>query len=287
MKRIWDRWVAYTSREEDSLPLAMVRVFAPLVIVMDLLQGARLGLIPLLWRDYDHGGLSRFTGSNALIDNIDPYMGGPVTVWISIGSLLMASLGVATRPMLLVGLLAYSQIGHLYPPGDRAIDRLLRTVFLILLFSGSHQRLSLMRWLRKIPTVKTIAAWPGDLIRFILILVYLSAGLHKLGSSAPGWLLPTKTPELYKILTDPMAGTLNATFWQDYFWIFRPFGWGTILLELTPLLILTRWGPWWACFGLLMHLGIAATMTLGAFSWGMLSLYPLLFAPWIIRAGQR
>ena len=31
--------------------------------------------------------------------------------------------------------------------------------------------------------------------------------------------------------------------------------------------------------GALMHLGIALTMTLGMFSWGMLALYPILLAP--------
>ena len=42
-----------------------------------------------------------------------------------------ASTGVAARPALLIGVLAYAQAGHLYAPGDRGIDRILRTVLLI------------------------------------------------------------------------------------------------------------------------------------------------------------
>ena len=39
----------------------------------------------------------------------------------------------STMVLIVFGALAYAQLGHLYPPGDRAIDRILRTALLILL----------------------------------------------------------------------------------------------------------------------------------------------------------
>ncbi len=275
-------WHDLTAREEDPLPLALIRVLAPLVIVLDLLQVARLGLVTAYFRTAEAGGLSRFSGSRAFVDDLSPLWGGPVTWLLCVLSLSLASLGVAVRPALAVGLLTYAQLGHLYPPGDRAIDRLLRTVLLILIFSASHRRLSLWQHLRGIPAAVRIPAWPADLIRYILVLMYLGAGIHKLGSD-PGWLNPDKPNPIYRILTDPLAGRLSPVTFESWRWTAYALSVGTIVLECSALLILTRHAPRWAVLGATMHLGIAATMHLGMFSWGMLSLYPLLFAPWIIR----
>ena len=80
---------------------------------------------------------------------------------------------------MLVGLLGLAQPGHL--------DPLVRTTLLVLLVSGSHHRLSVVRWLQKAIPVRQTAAWPADLLRFWLVLVYLSVGLNKLGA-APVWI---------------------------------------------------------------------------------------------------
>lgn len=279
--KIWRWWHDHTSRQEDPLPLALIRVLVPLVVVLDLLQVARLGLVTTYWRTADAGGLSRFSGKHAVVDALSPLWGGPLTWLVCVSSMTLASLGVATRPALLLGLLAYAQLGHLYPPGDRGIDRLLRTVLLVLLFSGAHRRLSLWQHLRKIPFAPRVPAWPSGLIRFILVLMYLGAGLHKLGSDL-GWLDPSKPNPVYRIIADPLAGKLDPVTFEDWHWVGYAFSVGTIALECSALLILTRHAPRWAVLGVAMHLGIAATMHLGMFSWGMLSLYPLLFAPWIV-----
>lgn len=286
MTRLWRWWVERCKRRTDPLPLAMTRVLVCAVIVIDLLRGWALGLAPWMWRPYENGGLSTFRSPFAIIDDIDPVNGGPALMWVSIVSLTFSALGVATRPALLVGLLAYSQIGHLYPPGDRGVDRLLRTVMLILLFSGAHKRLSLVRWWRSEPRVTEVPAWPADLIAFILVLVYLSAGFHKVGAN-PRWIVPSNNPPLFKILTDPLAAWLQPDNWDHVLWLFQMGSWYTILLECSAFLILTRWRPYWAVGGAAMHLGIATFMVLGMFSWGMLSLYPVLFAPWIIAYANR
>ena len=282
MRRLWQRWVAYTGREEDSLPMALVRILVPVAIIIDLLRVAQLGMVTAYWRTAADGGLSRFSGGNAFIDDLSPLWGGPTAWLVSVIALLLAALGIATRPALIVALVAYSQLGHLYPPGDRAIDRLLRTVLLILIFSGAHRRLSLWQRLRSIPAAVRIPAWPADLIRYILVLMYLGAGFHKIGSD-PGWLNPDRPNPIYRILTDPMAGRLNPETFARWEGAAYALSLGTIVLECSAFLLLTRYAPRWAVLGAIMHLSIAATMHLGMFSWGMLALYPLLFAPWIIR----
>ena len=90
---------------------------------------------------------------------------------------------------------------------------------------------------------------------------------------------------MYRILVDPISGrfdpaTLSGEVWGGALYFV---GLATLLLECSAPLILTRWMPWWAVGGALMHLGIITTMCLGYFGWGMLSLYPLLLTPWILR----
>ena len=43
----------------------------------------------------------------------------------------LITIGRWMRPAIIVGVLAYAQLGHLFPPGDRAIDRIVRCGLLI------------------------------------------------------------------------------------------------------------------------------------------------------------
>jgi hypothetical protein len=70
-------------------------------------------------------------------------------------------------------------------------------------------------------------------------------------------------------------------------WLWRIGGWLTIGLELASPLLLTRFRHFWAVGGILMHLGIALTMDLGMFSWGMLSMYLVVLSPWVVRVLDR
>ena len=100
-------------------------------------------------------------------------------------------------------------------------------------------------------------------------------------------------PQLYKIMTDPMAARLDAnnpmlrTLWP----LFRVGSMGTVVWEVASPLLLTRWAHFYGIIGVAMHVGIAVGMKLGMFSYGMLSLYPVVMAPWLIpwidRAEQK
>lgn len=264
----WERWVRFTDRRIDARPLILVRVFVPLCVFGDLLDLVIRGAASAVLVSRPLGGVND-THSPQLWFDPDTWWVGPF-LWLGcMVTMPLISLGIWTRPAIVAGLVFTSQFGHLFQPGDRGIDRLLRTALLILLFSEVT---------RKRPPAR-VRAWPVDLIVFLLVLVYLAAGFAKVGGSE-GWFYLGLQPELYRILADPLAGRLDADFWVAWPLPFRVGSWATMVLEMTPFLLLSRFRPYWALFGAFMHLGIAAWMHLGMFSYGMLAFYPLLFSPW-------
>lgn len=278
--RLWRWWVAFTSRKTDARPLAIVRVALPAILLVDLLRVAQIGNVLHYYRPYVAGGVNVQQDDMFILDDLlGNDWGGPVAWLVTVLCMPLISLGVATRPALLIGAFFYGQTGHCYPAGDRAIDRLVRTIFLILLFSGAHRRFALGA--KRVAT--RINAWPEDLIKWILVMMYTSAGVSKL-MQQPRWLSTEGVPVLYRIMTDPMAAWLDPVIAQPFYPLFRVGGWATIALECVAVLLMTRLGRYWAILGAGMHLGIATFMNLGMFSWAMLALYPVLFAPWLCRA---
>ena len=277
----WARWVAFTERSVDARMLGLLRVLCCGAVVLDLLHVAGLGLADDLYLPYEHGGINAHPDAAAWVHERLGPRGGLWAYGAAVISLGLAALGLFTRPALLVGILAYAQIGHLYNPGDRGVDRILRTVLLILVFSGAHRRFALGLRLRPALRQDLVPAWPADLIRWLMVMVYLSAGIAKL-MDQPDWLgLPT-LPVPYRIMTDPMAAHLDPVAllpWRPL-WLFM--GWATIAVELSsPLILSRRWSRWWSLAALPMHLGIALSMDLGMFSYGMMSLHLLLLWPWL------
>jgi hypothetical protein len=271
MSRLWTRWVDHCGRLEDSRALGLVRIGVAACILLDLLRVAWLGLVPQLFRLYSDGGINKHVDSALVVDAWLGIHTGPVLFGLTVLCMLLVMLGRWTVPAILIGVLAYAQLGHLYPPGDRGIDRILRTTLLILMFSQSHRRISL----DPRPMAIRMSAWPKDLIRFLLVMVYLSAGTSKLMTTM-AWVEVRPWPVLYRIMTDPLSGHISpeAALWAMP--LFHLGSWATVLLECSSPLLLTRWRRHWALLGVGMHLGIAATMELGMFSWGMLALYPVL-----------
>jgi hypothetical protein len=272
--RLWTRWVELCGRREAVLPLALTRIALAGVLLADLLRIAQLGLVGSLWRPFEHGGLGGRYTSSALLDDAAAWA-GPATWGLNVLALVLVILGIGTRPALVVAVLTNAQLGHLYPAGDRAIDRLIRTVFLVLALSGSHRGLTVL--VRDARTL--VSTVPAMLIRVLLVVVYTCAGVGKAVSGA--WLTWAKYPALYRIVADPTAGTLDSMQVLALRPLFQVAGWLTVGWEVSAFLLLTRWAPWWGIGGVLMHLGIFSMMDLGMFSWGMLAMYPLVFSRWI------
>ena len=276
---IWRRWADHCNRPTDTRVYAAMRIGLAALVLGDIAHLYALGVADEVYHTFQHGGLSAFAGKTDVLGGIHPDAGMAALGFLVLCMLCVAT-GVATRPALLAGVLTYAALGSLYPPGDRGIDRIVRSAMLLLIFSGSHLRWSLWRHIRGCAPVLHSPAWPADMTRWLLVVIYLSAGVGKLGHSA--WLSWSGPPELYTILTDPLAGRLDAVWWHGLWWPFWVGGLVTIVLEVSsPLLLWKRIAPWWGLGGVGLHLGIAATMGLGIFPWGMLALYPAVFAEWL------
>lgn len=278
---IWRWWLRRCERLVDARVLALVRVLLCLCVLLDLLRIAQLGLVDDFYRLYEHGGINAHPDSTLrIVDWLGPDA-GIAAYWGCVGLFALGALGLATRPALLAAVLLYAQVGHLYNPGDRGIDRIVRTVLLILVFSQAHRRLAL--WLRLRPGGRRdwIPAWPMDLVRWLMVMVYLSAGIAKL-MQRPDWLGWSKNPVAYRIMTDPMAAWFDPELAHRAWPLWVAAAWATILVELSSPLILTRWARWWSLAALPMHAGIAFFMDLGMFSYAMVSLHLLLLYPWLL-----
>ena len=268
--RAWRWWTERCDRPVDPRPLAATRILLGMCLLFDLFQVLRLGIAQDIFRLGKYGGLTAFHDPHLVIHNWWGADAGLIAMGITAACAVMIISGFGARLAILLGVLAYAQLGHHFPPGDRGVDRIIRTGLLVILFSGA-----VGPWWRL--KGKTMPGWPVDLLKFILVMIYLSAGLAKL-IQQPGWVSMSAEPPLLRILADPLSGRIDPVFWNDYPWLFRMGSWATIALELSSVLIFTRWCRIWACFGIAMHVGIFATMHLGMFSLGMLSLYPVLLA---------
>lgn len=130
-------------------------------------------------------------------------------------------------------------------------------------------------------------AWPVDLIRWLLVMVYLGAGLAKLFPRPMNWLSPSHSSVTYRIVTYPALSNGDPQFWWDWKWTMYALDVATIVVELLPILILTRWRKWWGLLGAPIHIGILFFMNIDTFALLMLGLYPLIFDEWIIMALDR
>ena len=108
-------------------------------------------------------------------------------------------------------------------------------------------------------------------------LVYLCAGVAKVVRDKEWWAWSTEPP-LATILADPLVGTLDPVLASRLAVPLYVLGVLTIGLECTGFLLLTRSRRAWGVVAAVMHVGIAFTLDIGAFSAGVLALYPMVLA---------
>ena len=281
---VWERWVDRCHRPVDARPLALVRILVAAVILVDQLDLAFRGLLWACYRHFDYGGITTFHDPHYIVDTALGEWSG-VALWgVVVLCMSCVLTGVLFRPATLLGVLAYAQMGHLFPGGDRAIDRILRTTLLILMFSGCERCWSLSRKPRAI----TLPAWSQSMLRWFMALVYMNTGWAKFHPIPGRWLDVSGDAELYQILVDPMSSTLDPEWWAPAMPLFHVAGVTVPIMEILAFLILIpKTRQYWAVWGAMMHLGIAATMSLGVFSWGMLALYPVMMTEWLIKGLDR
>jgi hypothetical protein len=303
IRRAWNAWVELWDRREAPTSLALTRILVAAVMLADLLQAYSYGLVEVVWAPPPDGLAWGMTGSKAAA--LARWFGASVDtgwmVWSAAATAaVLAIAGVATRLSLLVLALCWAQLGHFAADSDRGIDFMMRAVVLVLVFSPSHACWSVDAWVRRKmgrPFPKLVPAWPRYLIFAQLIWIYFSAGHNKTDKA---WGPVENFEALGNILTDPHFGRFDPSWVETLFPLLQLATFATMVFELTsPVMILITWWHstrdrpgllrrisnlirlrWvWIATGLSFHVGIAVTMRLGIFPWGMIAMYPVLFHP--------
>jgi len=297
-------WIDLWDREEPATALAALRVSISAALLLDLLTVGRLGLVQLLWSPKEGGGLLNPLARDAvplLYQWLPPEPWAATAIHVAFCVLALAfGAGLFTRLSGLLLVLLYAQVAALFPFGDRGIDLLLRNALVILLFSRCGAAWSLDA-LRRTGSLRgdgaPVPAWPRHLLILQLSVVYFMAGVQKI---APSWWPMGGFEALYLVYQNPAVSRWPFEWVASWAPVTRLATAATLLFEwsawILPLLYwfrATRERPgrlraWanrlklrsaWVFVGVLLHLGIALTMQLGLFPYGMLALYPAFFHP--------
>ena len=303
MTRAWRAWVALWDRREDATALALVRIGVAAVLLYDLAMVWHLGLIDALWAappdGYAHpydGWATRWLGR------------GPdaaYALWLAATvSLAAIAAGALTPIACAVFVLVSAQLGHLGADGDRGLEMMLLLAVGILACSRCNARWSIdalvLRRLGR-PIARDAPAWPRYLLMAQLVWIYFSGGTNKSGAE---WGPLGGFAALGNILSDPHFARFDPSWLTAAHPLTRLLTAATMAFELTaPIYLLLHYHAatpdrggrlrrlgarlrlrWiWLAVGATFHLGIALTMTMGIFPWGMLALYPALLLPRDLR----
>ena len=307
MIALLERWVAFWDRREAPTSLAWTRILLGSVLLVDLLQVKYVGAVELLWSAPPLGMAWGATGELLPLTARWPGATPQTAEWlwgIALVSTVLFVFGAFYRVSAVLLALALGQRGRFEPDGD-AIDQLFRIAIPILALSSANATCSVDAWWRirrSRPYPERVPAWPRYLLMLQLLWVYFSAA-HNRGDSA--WYPSGGFAAVSNVMSDPhFARFAPGTFRSVYH--FTQLGTAaTMLFEgSAPLMLLWLWLDsaakaetrprggklgstvrklhlrWvWMALGTTLHLGIAITMQLGIFPFGMLALYPLFVHP--------
>lgn len=305
------RWIAFWDRREAPTSLALVRIFVGAAVLADLLIAWQLDLVPDIWVPPPLGLGYGATGSR-LPWSVSWFGTSPTAIlgiWLwAVLSALMLATGTLTRVAGWSLAFASAQLSLISPNADRGIDDLLRIAAALLGLSGAGARWSVDAWVRgalRRPPVEQVPAWPRYLLLVQLLWVYASAVQHR---GDEDWWPHGGLSALGKILSDPHLSRVPPGWLEPVYPLTKLGTFATMLFELSaPLVLLWTWYErtprwpgklrrwvvllrvrWvWIGVGISFHLGIALSMRLGMFPFGMLALYPALLHPDEIGAGLR
>ena len=291
----WRAWVDWMDREEDALSLAVVRIVCGLTVAFHLLHLVYVGAPRLIWVEADLGG---FRDLDSPLVNA---LGGatPDTLaWLIPATVVAAftmAAGLATRLAVFLTWLGFRALADLNAHAGGSYDELLLNILFLLLLSGCGGRLSVdarLGWARS-----TIPAWPRYVLIFQLAWMYFATALQKVSIHWVPW---GDLDALWYILQQPTWQRRSMTWLAPLHPLTRAATLLTWCFEVSaPLLPLAIWyrgtrtragrlRAWlnrldwrtkYLTVGVGMHLGIEATMEVGAFTFATAALYAACLHP--------
>ncbi len=289
------RWVAFWDRREAPTSLAITRIFVGLVLLADLLQAKYAHAVETAW------AAPPFGIAWGALNTPQPFVARcfgatPQTAealwWLAVLCSVLFLFGALYRVAAVLLSVILIQLGRFEPDTD-AIDQLLRIVVPILALSGAHACFSVTAWWarkRARPVLERVPAWPRYLLILQLLWMYFSAAHNR---SDAAWYPWGGFSAVSNVLGDPHFARFAPGTFRGAYRLTQLGTAATMLFEgSAPLMLLWLWRGWrvrwvWLALGAALHLGIAITMQLGIFPFGMLALYPIFFAPEEFRKGLR
>lgn len=301
-----ERWVRFWDRREAPYSLALVRLLLGSTLLFDLCQAGYFNVVSLLFAPTPRGAGWDASGLPApFVMRVFGASEGTAygLWWFAVLACVLFTLGAAYRLTSVALVFAMIEVEACQPVRD-GIDALLHIVLAVLAVSGAGEAWSVDAWLRKRrgKEPRAIPAWPRYLLFLQVIWVYVSAG-HQRGHT---WGPFGGFSAVGDVLGDPHF----ARFAPGSLALFYPLAClGTLLTMAfevsSPLILLWTWLEhrpsrggrfgdlarrfhlrWvWLAVGASLHAGIALTMNLGMFPYGMLALYPVFFRPDEVSSG--
>lgn len=304
---MWRTWVGLWSHEERPTVLAIVRILLSLVVLSDFLTLDHLGLTEVLFTPQEVGGFPDVADRVPVPELYRWFTPDPSVAraawWGVVGAIGAFGLGFLTPLSGAVFVLLSAQLAQVLPLGDRGIDMMIRNVVCILCLSGCGRVWGVDA--RLFGRLDRAPAWPRHLLVLQIAAMYFLAGIQK---TALSWTPLGGYSALFLVLQDPSIARHDFGWLREVYPLTQLASFATVCFEYTACLVplvywfrVTRTRPgrlraWfnthrplraWLVVGVLLHLGIAATMALGIFPWAMLALYPAFFHPDALHAGRR
>lgn len=196
-------------------------------------------------------------------------------VWAAgvVGLLMLGWGGRLARPGLLLWLAASWLLLAAEAFNIKAYDRVITWIGLALFFAPISER-------------GLTQAWRSPFARWVMILFYMalygSTGWLKALEGSTWW---TGDVLAWHLVDHWFGGSSLGAWVSGQRWVYLPMQWFTVIFEVGfPLaVLLRRLNPIWLLAGILLHLGIWATMNVGPFSFVALAGYPVLLHPEVAR----
>lgn len=205
------------------------------------------------------------------------------TAWVILMTYIVSSLtfmaGFKTRLSSIVCFILLVSIQNRNYTILNSGDTIMRCMMFMMIFAPCHVKYSIDAWLKEksgTPYSVDISLLTVRLLQLQFTLVYLATTLFKLRGY--DWVDGTAIYYTSRLVNFQRV-VIPVIF--DYPSLVKSITWGALFIEFAmgTLIWVKEWRKWVLVAGLLLHLGIEVSMSIGFFEWVMISAYVLFLEP--------